>query len=645
MATEQEIYNEQQARLRSMVPAGTKGAEELARQGFSATGNTVSNGALTEALYRVPTGSVGPDGPVFDVFAGGQHIKDPSDPRLKGVDIAGLPEGKAPSDFVSRFLPTDDKESGAISDTSKQRNEIKKTAQGIKDMASDFGINSPTAGVSATVQQIIDGVKARQTDLDKREAEDVSSIEKSFDTGEEELRMAQEEEKSRREGRTRIGGFIVKSEIEDLEKMNRQHRLEVSALTSQKQSAIRQAQRAYMDQDYQLAQTLLSTAKDIETQEYQKNQDYVRNLMAVNQMQTPITRANEAMQTWAINSMSKYPSGFGDMEPEDLINVTPAEIQRRILRSDEYKKEMTGATEFSVQEIDGQKIRFGFDKTGKVVSKVNLGSSGTGAGTITYNGAGVAPGGTSPKGSPKPASNPEADQIASAVRNLRFSSVEEAKRIQNNVNSLLNKGDIKGAEDELRSFGYQKLQGTQKTDYDLYDNTIAAFESALGQIDDSSISAGPYKALYETAKPWLKMKKDKKYVDLKSTIELGQAQLRKGFYGTAVTGTEAANAKNFLIEDSDDINTIKWKLENSANFLKFINDAQVARAIGLPKPPVNVYVKPKDKSKAEVDIKETITANKGENREKLIKKLIPVFKEFTQDEIASYVYTLIPDKK
>jgi len=55
-------------------------------------------------LTKVPTGSVGPGGPIFNVFAGTEHIKE-GDPRLRGVNIAGLPLGQAPTEFRSQFEP------------------------------------------------------------------------------------------------------------------------------------------------------------------------------------------------------------------------------------------------------------------------------------------------------------------------------------------------------------------------------------------------------------------------------------------------------------------------------------------------------------------------------------------------------------
>lgn len=194
-----------------------------------------------------------------------------------------------------------------------------------------------------------------------------------------------------------------------------------------------------------------------------------------------------------------------------------------------------------------------------------------------------------------------ATDILSSVRNLRFATVEESKRIIGNVTRAIQSGDIQGAEDELRSFGYQKLQGSQKTDYDLYDATVSGFESALSTLDDPGLIAGAYKSLYEKAKPWLTMSKDKQYVDLRGRIELAQAQLRKGYYGTAVTGTEAANAQNFLIQDEDDIQTIKWKLENASNFLRFVNDATIARAVNLPKPNIKNYITPSGSSTESVN--------------------------------------------
>src|SRR3990167_9366399 len=102
-------YEEQQKALRAQVPKGTAGAAELESQGFTDVGTCIDTSqpsptTVQAGLSKVGTSAVGPEGePIYDVFAGQEHIADPNDPRLKGIDIAGLPEGQAPTSFKSRF--------------------------------------------------------------------------------------------------------------------------------------------------------------------------------------------------------------------------------------------------------------------------------------------------------------------------------------------------------------------------------------------------------------------------------------------------------------------------------------------------------------------------------------------------------------
>src|SRR3990167_7226125 len=201
-------------------------------------------------------------------------------------------------------------DSEIVSDTGEIRSDNKKVGDDIKDMASNLGITSPVDGVSATVQQIIAGQQARQAELDKREAEDIASIEKSFATGKEELQMSQQEAYKRAIGEATYGGFLTRMETEDLQKLDRQNRIDMANFTAQKTSAIQQAQRAYADQDFTLAQSLLKNAQDIEEAQYRKQQDYAQNLMRVNAMSTPISRATEAVQDTIVDWMGKYPDAF-----------------------------------------------------------------------------------------------------------------------------------------------------------------------------------------------------------------------------------------------------------------------------------------------------------------------------------------------
>jgi len=194
--------------------------------------------------------------------------------------------------------------------------------------------------------------------------------------------------------------------------------------------------------------------------------------------------------------------------------------------------------------------------------------------------------------------SPEAQALLKSVTNLRFKSDDESGRIIGNVTKSLIDGDLKGATDELKTFGYQKLSASQQEDYGRFENVISSAEAAFEQMSIQNIKAGPYKNLAENAKPWLNITRDKAYADLNALIEIGQAQLRLGFFGTAVTGTETLNARKFLITNEDDINTIGWKLQNNKTFLTFTNDAAIARAVGLPKPIIEEYLTYRVKDRA-----------------------------------------------
>lgn len=81
---------------------------------------TSSSAGNQADMYRVPTSGVGPSGEtIYDVFSGQEHIADPNDPRLKGVDIASLPQGQAPTGFQSKFEQGFNKANAAMGDAAK----------------------------------------------------------------------------------------------------------------------------------------------------------------------------------------------------------------------------------------------------------------------------------------------------------------------------------------------------------------------------------------------------------------------------------------------------------------------------------------------------------------------------------------------
>lgn len=165
--------------------------------------------------------------------------------------------------------------------------------------------------------------------------------------------------------------------------------------------------------------------------------------------------------------------------------------------------------------------------------------------------------------------------------------------VKTDLTKLLDEGDYDGLERAIRTEVRNGLSATNQQAFDQYDSGAETWEEASHYIDQAGeqISAGPYKFVIEEKKPFIGAQRDPAYTTLLQTIELGQAQIRRGFYGTAVTDTEAATAKKFLVDpETDDLATIKIKLDNGAKYMRWVNDATVASAAGLPKPKLSEYV-------------------------------------------------------
>ena len=222
------------------------------------------------------------------------------------------------------------------------RSEVNNMGVDIENGLAEFGVKKPTDDVSTVLKEMQDDMDKRREQLAQRDKEDTAAIDKSFANTEEQLKISQEEEMAKMEGRTRIGGFITQFEQQDILKAARLNRLEVASLQAQRQSALQTARRAYQDQDYQVARDQLTLAKDIEKQTYDRQQDYFNNVIKYKNMSTPLKDATEALQKFATQAAITYASGFKDLQPADWLEMTPSELQTRIQNSDEYKKEIAG---------------------------------------------------------------------------------------------------------------------------------------------------------------------------------------------------------------------------------------------------------------------------------------------------------------
>ena len=160
--------------------------------------------------------------------------------------------------------------------------------------------------------------------------------------------------------------------------------------------------------------------------------------------------------------------------------------------------------------------------------------------------------------------------------------------------SIVNSGNLSEAENFLESAAVDTMSATQKGEFsdvsDGSDFASSAYQLAKN-MKENPIVSGPYREVIEKAKPFLTISKDPDIVRLRQEVESAQAKIRRSYYGTAVTANESATADSMLVNfEKDDINTVIDKLGRMGGYLKFQNDKQVNRILGLPKPVLSDYV-------------------------------------------------------
>jgi hypothetical protein len=155
--------------------------------------------------------------------------------------------------------------------------------------------------------------------------------------------------------------------------------------------------------------------------------------------------------------------------------------------------------------------------------------------------------------------------------------------------------DMEGLNGTLESAAIKSLSATSKDNYITRETASAEAAGVIRTLEaDKKFGTGPYKALWESAKPWvlLNSTKDQNYVNLMSQIQSAQSGLRRASYGTQITGTETALMKDTYIQNKDSMSTILTKIRNIEGAARFRNEMEMAIVLGTKKPVIDDYVKP-----------------------------------------------------
>ena len=127
-------------------------------------------------------------------------------------------------------------------------------------------------------------IKDQRKSLAERKTAEIGRITADFNQRAEGQKQTQRSETGTQSmSLARIGGFDSASGQAVLTNLQRVHESEQNALMQARQSAILQAKQAYEDKDFALAKMQLDEAKATEAMLYNRQQDFLRNTLAINQ--------------------------------------------------------------------------------------------------------------------------------------------------------------------------------------------------------------------------------------------------------------------------------------------------------------------------------------------------------------------------
>jgi hypothetical protein len=147
---------------------------------------------------------------------------------------------------------------------------------------------------------------------------------------------------------------------------------------------------------------------------------------------------------------------------------------------------------------------------------------------------------------------------------INLGSVTSQTNARKYFQNLIDKGDTTQMNSYLNRLAKDGLTGKSKTDFDAMGSVSSGANTGLSMLQTfETTNPGFYKTAIESAKPFLNISKDQKWVDFTSKIQAAQAGFINALYGAALTDSEQVRANMFTVDFSrDNIDTVKTKLQN-----------------------------------------------------------------------------------
>lgn len=156
-----------------------------------------------------------------------------------------------------------------------------------------------------------------------------------------------------------------------------------------------------------------------------------------------------------------------------------------------------------------------------------------------------------------PALNPQTPADLATVANRLVASPRMANddrvAFVNNFNSLIASGDTAGALAAVKDAALKTVGISEQNKYADYQTNQTRLNGLKGALSSfEAVNPNLYKSILEKGKTLAAASKDQKWLDLVSQVEAAQVELRRGFFGTAITDRETATGENLFIDTKKD---------------------------------------------------------------------------------------------
>lgn len=186
--------------------------------------------------------------------------------------------------------------------------------------------------------------------------------------------------------------------------------------------------------------------------------------------------------------------------------------------------------------------------------------------------------------------------VLSAISRGKYDNLEQKSEFVAQANEAARSGDLAALESIAEQVAMKSLSESRRSNVSIAMNLVEAYTSGQQLLSsfssDPGFRTGKLKSIIEKAKKSGSFDADPRYTQLEQLLTTFQNEYRNNLFGASLTPQEMAEANKAIIDISTDTPRTAWdKMANAVKIQRFISEAAIADALGMPRPSLANYMK------------------------------------------------------